>query len=168
MMGLLYKIGSRTNWPVKNIFDNIESALAIVDIYNQNYEEDWTLEHYGQILRNAADWVEYYNISRAIWARVFENMKPDASESTCFGIRVYVLFWLILKNWSLFIYLFSGSRSIFRRKFPKSLCCPDTHRWIFRKEWVRYRCACRKNTSRFRPTNRCRWFWSTHDGKHPM
>ena len=97
-MGLLYKIGSRTNWPVKNIFDNIESALAIVDIYNQNYEEDWTLEHYGQILRNAADWVAYYDVSRAIWTRVFENMKPDASESTCFDKRVYVQFGFILNN----------------------------------------------------------------------
>jgi len=58
----------------------ILSALAIVDIYNQNYEEDWTLEHYGEILRNAADWVAYYDISRAIWTRVFENMKPDASQ----------------------------------------------------------------------------------------
>jgi len=58
----------------------IYSALAIVDIYNQNYEEDWTLEHYGHILSNAADWVEYYDISRAIWSHVFQSMKPDASE----------------------------------------------------------------------------------------
>merc|ERR1719213_1276349 len=58
----------------------IYSALAIVDIYNQNYEKDWTLEHYGHILSNAADWVAYYDISRAIWSHVFQNMKPDASE----------------------------------------------------------------------------------------
>ena len=70
--------------PAKNIFDNIESALAIVDIYNQNYEEYWTLEHYGHILSNAADWVAYYDISRAIWSHVFQSMKPDASESKIF------------------------------------------------------------------------------------
>jgi len=58
----------------------IYSALAIVDIYNQNYEEDWTLEHFGYILRNAADWVEYYDISREIWARVFNNMNPEAGD----------------------------------------------------------------------------------------
>ena len=65
-------------------FDNIKSALAIVNIYNQNYEEDWSLEHYGYILRNAADWVAYYDISRAIWTRVFENKNPEASQSKIF------------------------------------------------------------------------------------
>jgi len=58
----------------------VYSALAIVNIYNQNYEEDWSLEHYGYILRNAADWVAYYDISRAIWTRVFENKNPEASQ----------------------------------------------------------------------------------------
>ena len=66
---------------MNNICDSVESALAIVDIYNQYTEEDWTLEHYGQILRNAADWVAYYDISRAIWTRVFENKNPMGGPS---------------------------------------------------------------------------------------
>merc|ERR1711962_604530 len=57
--------------------DNIYSALAIVNIYNQNYEKDWTLEHYKNILENAADWVAYYDISRTIWTHIFIQQYAD-------------------------------------------------------------------------------------------
>lgn len=77
MNGDFAKMGIFEQQPdIKNIY----SALAIVDIYNQNYEKDWTLEHYGYILRNADDWVAYYDITREIFARVFENKNPGAGK----------------------------------------------------------------------------------------
>jgi len=61
--------------------ESIVSALAIVDIYNQAHEKDWTLEHYRHILKNAADWVEYYDKSRQIFSHIYRAKNPEASES---------------------------------------------------------------------------------------
>jgi len=60
--------------------NNIYSALAIVNIYNKNYEEDWSLEHFGYILRNAADWVSYYDNSRTIFSHIFRQQNPMADD----------------------------------------------------------------------------------------
>jgi len=66
----------------------IISALAIVDIYNSAYEEDWSLEHFGMILENAVQWVDYYTISRQIFTQIYTTKNPAATEAE---IEMYLI-----------------------------------------------------------------------------
>ena len=52
----------------------------MIDIYNERYLEGWSLLGFDYLLRNAAEWVAYYNPTRSIFKAIARRENEFADE----------------------------------------------------------------------------------------